>query len=289
MIIDQEQVYQLLIKQQWAELLDFVHKHAKHAANDETLLYALKTFEDQFFNALEQDSINQGNQDHLTLLEKLFLLHKSSIYLLSEDRAQRIIVEIVKTYHQKGALKQAYDYAKFCPEAQICCTIIDQFNSSLNNSALSKTIDHSQSNTIKVTENKHIATNDHTISLFKSQQEIDFFMAVREVFQMYMVYPNVALSCIIDYEKIKEHLTKEEKHFFFRGIIDCIIFDQYNNYKPIQCFELDSIYHDQVEQQIKDGYKDKILALAGKKLYRIRRDKTSQNRTDFIQLIRELI
>ena len=65
-------------------------------------------------------------------------------------------------------------------------------------------------------------------------QEVDFFMGVRDVYQMFVVYPNVALSCVIDFKKIQKSLSEEEKTFFFRGIIDCVVFDQHNNYKPIK-------------------------------------------------------
>jgi hypothetical protein len=64
-------------------------------------------------------------------------------------------------------------------------------------------------------------------------------MAVRENFQMFVVYPNVSLSCLIEFDKIKSNLSQEERNFFFRGIVDCVVFDQHESYKPIKFFELD--------------------------------------------------
>lgn len=134
-----------------------------------------------------------------------------------------------------------------------------------------------------------IAATNYTTSLFKSNQEIEFFMGVREVYPMFTAYQNVALSCVMDFEKIKDSLSPEEKEFFFKGIIDCVVFDQHNSYKPTKFFELDSSYHDSPKQKQKDNYKDNILSLAGQKLCRVRKTSANQGRMEFIKLIRELV
>ena len=125
----------------------------------------------------------------------------------------------------------------------MCAKAINLYQDSLpKEDLLPKVLEHSQDNQIRVTENRNISISNHTISLFKSNQEMQFFMGVRDVFQTFVVYPNVSLSCVIDFEKIKNDLSPEERSFFFRGIIDCVVFDQHNRYKPIKFFELDSIY-----------------------------------------------
>lgn len=281
MSVDQEQIYQLLIKKQWPDLLDIIYKYSKTSASDETILYALKIFENEFFTELDKGLTYENSE---LLLEKLFLLHKGKIYKLSEERAKQLVVEMVTIFRNKGLITKANDYASFYPEHPICAEIKGNIKE-----PLPIVIKHSQIDQIRVTKNRDIAEIDYTISLFKSKQEIDFFMAVRELFQMFIVYPNVALSCIIDFEKIKGELSQEEKAFFFRGIIDCVVVDQHNNYKPIHFFELDSIYHEASEQKIKDEYKDKILALAGKTLFRIKGNSTDQGSVNFLQLIREIV
>ncbi|MEH2145424.1 hypothetical protein [Nostoc sp.] len=84
-------------------------------------------------------------------------------------------------------------------------------------------------------------------------------------------------------------MSQEEISFFFRGIVDCVVFDQHESYKPIKFFELDSSYHDSPEQKLRDSYKDKILALAGQTLYRIRKTSNNQGRAEFMKLIREIV
>jgi hypothetical protein len=195
----------------------------------------------------------------------------------------KIAVELVSIYRKKGLMEDAYDWAKIYPKPGICAEVIRLYEE-----ALPKVLEHSQKEQIKVTENQNIANENHTNSLFKSHQELEFFMAVREIFQMYIVYPNVALSCLINFDKIKDNLLQEERNFFFRGIVDCVVFDQHDNYKPIKFFELDSHYHDLQDQRLKDDYKNKILSLAGQKLYRIRKISNNQGKSEFMKLIREI-
>ncbi|MEW6495739.1 MAG: hypothetical protein AB1589_24950 [Cyanobacteriota bacterium] len=278
--IDYEQIYQLTFRKQWAELLELVYQYSKVASSNELVMSAVKTFENEFFGELDKGVTNANIE---VLLEKLFVLDKGRIYKLSEERSIRVVVELANIYRKKGLLKKAYDYAKFYPEDERCAEIIK-----LHQESLPKVIEHSQSTQIKVTENRNISNINHTTSLFKSHQELEFFMAVREIFQMFVVYPNVALTCLINFNKIENRLSPEERSFFFRGIVDCVVFDQHNRYKPIKFFELDSPYHDLPDQKLRDSYKDNILALAGQRLYRIRKTSDNQGRAEFMKLIREI-
>jgi len=142
---------------------------------------------------------------------------------------------------------------------------------------------------LQVTENRNIAAVNFTKPLFNSRQEDDFFQALRQVFPTYGVYPNVALSCLINFEAIKSSLSSEERSFFFNGIVDCVVFDQHRNYTPVYFFELDSVFHDTPEQKGKDQYKDNILSLAGQKLYRIRKVLDQVGINGFIVMIREVL
>ena len=194
----------------------------------------------------------------------------------------RVVVELMGIYSEKGQ-NLAYEYVKFCPENEACANFIELYEESLP-----KIIEHSQSKQIRVTENRKIVNEDYTTSLFKSRQEEEFFMGVREAFPMYTVYPNVALSCVINFDKIKIHLSQEERAFFFKGIIDCVVFDHHKSYKPTRFYELDSSYHDSLEQKQKDSYKDNILSLAGQRLNRIRQTLGNQGRNEFMILVKEM-
>ncbi len=130
---------------------------------------------------------------------------------------------------------------------------------------------------------------DHTTSLFRSRQEEEFFMAVREVFASYFVYPNVALSSVLDFESLRSELSPAERQFFFRGIVDCVVFDQQNAYRPRYFFELDSPYHDTDRQAENDARKDRIFATAGQTLLRVRVKERQAGREAFAPLLREIV
>lgn len=148
---------------------------------------------------------------------------------------------------------------------------------------------HQQEDSIVVTHQNSIQNVDLTINLFKSNQEIEFFAALAGVFSTYQIYPNVALSCLLDFEALKSILNRDERDFFFRGVVDCVVFDQAEGYKPVYFFELDSRFHDNDKQKVNDHYKDEILRKAGVKLYRIRKRNRYVGDREFITMIRDLI
>ena len=150
-------------------------------------------------------------------------------------------------------------------------------------------IPHSQSQNLQVQQNQNVSNVEFTRPLFKSRQESEFFQALRQVYPRYDVYPNVALSCLIDFDAIQLELSSEERRYFFMGIVDCVVFDQFRSYRPLYFFELDSSYHDTPEQRTKDRYKERILALAGQKLYRIRKVDRPVGIDGFVTMIREVL
>jgi hypothetical protein len=278
--IDHEHIYILIQRKKWLEALNNVSKYFQGRSLDELTMRAVETFEDMFFAELEKDILIDDIQ---FILERLDMFHKGNYNKLSEDRYYKISIELVKIYSKQGLCEEAYSYARNYPEDEICFEAINVYQNSSP-----KIIEHSQSQKITVTENRNIADVNYTTSLFKSNQEIEFFMGIRQVYPLFTAYPNVSISCVIDYEKIRDGLLPEEKEFFFKGIIDCVIFDHHDSYKPIKFFELDSSSHDSPKQQQKDKYKDNILSLAGQKLCRIRKTSANQGRVEFVKLIREL-
>jgi hypothetical protein len=277
-----KQIDRLIQTKKWFDLINVIHKYSSYQffLKNQSIVNSLEIFEVQFCEDLESNLECANNQ---SVLEIIFQLHKGRIYQLSDHTFTQTVAKLAKIYEKKGSTQEAYNFAQLCPKNSICAEIIKSYKESIP-----RVIEHSQSRKIQLTENQNISNVDYTISLFRSPQEFDFFMAVRYLYQHYTIYPNVALSCVIDSKKIRSQISKEEYDFFFKGIIDCVVFDQHNNYKPLWFFELDSSYHDAPEQKQKDEYKDNILSKAGHKLYRIRKIDNSQSKEEFIQLIREL-
>jgi len=278
--LNYEQVYQLINQKKWSDLIRLAHDYHKVISSDDMLENAFKTFENELFRNLDEIS---KDKDFSVNLSHLYLMHTCKIYQLPSEYFKKVCIELTKLHFANGEIETAYNYAKQFSQEKISLDVINEYEKSLP-----KIVEHSQSKNIKVIENKEIAQFNHAISLFKSKQEYDFFMAVREVFPMYTVYPNVAVSCIIDFEKIKLSLPQNEKDYFFTSIVDCVVFDHHKNYFPIYFFELDSSLHDSEIQKKKDIFKDKTLAYAGLKLYRIRKMSQLQGKNEFMQLIREV-
>ena len=279
--LNSEQVYQFLAQKKWSELVDLLHAYYKVIPSDDALETAFKVFESELirnFGEFQQDNKFEKN------LSNLHLLHSAKMYSFSETTVNILIIELAKLHNGKGDIEQSYYYAAKLPQDSFCASIIEKYSQSLP-----KFVAHSQSQKIRVTENKNVSTADHTISLFKSQQEHDFFMAVRDVFPMYMVYPNVALSTLINFAEIESLLSSDEKKYFFTAVVDCVVFDQHKDYIPIYFFELDSSTHDNELQRKRDKMKDNILANAGKRLYRIRKLSHSQGQKEFMKLVSEVV
>jgi hypothetical protein len=279
---DRERILQLVNKQEWQHIIEeFKDDNNYNAINADTIL---KPLIDQYFihELLTKSSLN-ADPAYKYYLEQFHGLHESRNFKfkLSDEDYKKLIVRIVEV---ENDLAYAYKYATKFPEEEICKQVIKQYQDELP-----KVVRHSQESEIYVTENKNIQDFDASTGLFKSQQEYQFYKAVREVFQMFLVIPNVALNAVLSFDIIKNKLSVEERKYFFGALIDCVVIDTENNYKPIKFVELDSPYHDTEKQIQKDKLKDNILATAGQKLVRIRRTTYKEDEKDFIKLIRETI
>lgn len=281
-MIDRETIFQLVSKNDWPKLIDTFKLDENYAfISTDTVL---KPLIDQFFiDELLSNSSMNGDPAYKYYLQSFFSMHNSKKYAfkLSEANFQKLIVKIVE---EETELARAYDYALHFPEIEICKRTIEMFKEQQP-----KFVKHSQDSELIVTENKNISKVDSSIGIFKSVQEYHFYKAIRDVFQMFLVFPNVALSAVIDFDKIKNELTSQEKSYFFKALIDCVVIDTEDNYKPKKFIELDSPYHDTGVQKEKDSMKDKIMAIAGQKLIRVRRVTYKEDEKDFVRLIRETL
>lgn len=279
-IHNQEDIYRLLAEENWPALLSFVWENPRVIASDAIIKHAIDTCEMVFFSKLKTET---DKEKLLSTLESFHILHTQNKYRLSDERFKIVTVELARLWRDKS-LEQAYAHAKLFPEDELCKSVIKQYEDSLP-----KRVAHSQPSSINVTENKNIAGIDGRCTLFKSKQEKEFFEAVRDAFPMYIVYPNVALSSIVNFGLVKDRLSPAERAYFFQATVDCVVFDYHRElYQPKYFYELDSIYHDNPDRKLKDTYKDNILAAAGQKLYRIRRVDSNQGRGDFTKLIRDI-
>lgn len=283
-----EKIYNFLVSKNWDMLLNYEKTQRKVILEDEQIK---KIYEDYFLSEYIKyiESLN-NKLDSLVELRKLYgqfiQLHKQKIYSFKEKDFEKFIEIYLKILNEASDSKVALTIAKQWNHLEISKIIISKYNEEL-----SLIVNHNNEEQISVKINIEKSVNNYSINLFKSNQEVEFFKAFIDVFPHYFTYPNVALSCLIDFDKIKDTLSKDEKIFFFAAIVDCVVFEQVNNnYLPKYFFELDSFYHDNKQQHVKDKMKDNIFSVAGLKLLRIRaKNNNILTRNDFTELIKNII
>jgi len=278
-MINQEEIFQSIQKENWSFLISVLKQNKNDIATDPLLKQAASTFVSEFFKKVSFYPDN--NNEVLEILDDLWKIHLANYFNLSDNELKILIPQFI---NRKKNKEEVYNFAKVFPNDPNCKTVIENYEKHIP-----KKLEHSQSHRISFTETKEVANVDFTINLFKSNQEKEFFYALKRTFETYQIYPNVAISCLLDWELINADLTFEERNYFFTGIVDVVVFDQAKGFKPIHFFELDSKYHDNPESLKKDQKKDSIFAKAGIKIKRVRKKDEYVGEEEFIMAIRELL
>lgn len=262
---DREKTLSLLQQRSWKALID-LFKDNKINEEIQKDVIAKAILDSAFINELIGGNSFDKDPDHLYYLEQFEILHSHSgfNFKLAQNDVDIIAGKII-SFYKDIKFDSALSYAKRYPHLGISIEVLQEFDRQQPIE-----VQHTQSTTIQVTQNSEIEPIDGTTSLFKSAQEYHFYKAVRDVYHSYLVFPNVAISAIVNYDMIKNQLSQEERSYFFKALIDCVVVDSENDFKPFKMLEIDSIYHDSAEQKSKDLMKDKIMSKAGRKLIRIR-------------------
>lgn len=92
---DPEIIFQLLTREEWKELLSFVWQNPELVASDPRIKHAVNTCETVFFSKLSEEQ-DQGNL--LSNLETFYALHKGKKHILSEDRFNVLVREMVSIW-----------------------------------------------------------------------------------------------------------------------------------------------------------------------------------------------
>jgi hypothetical protein len=157
----------------------------------------------------------------------------------------------------------------------------------LQDSVASESIDHPLGDAVDVRATQPQTEADRSISLFRSPLEQAFHRAVREVFPTHTPIPNVALKAIVDAQALKPYLSGAERSFLHTALVDCVLVDPHDDHRPVAFFELDSTHHDAPDRRTNDAHKDRILACAGHRLYRLR-PRALVESIDFVRVLRAL-
>lgn len=279
-MIDTEKLFQMLVEKDWNSIAKIMYRNAKLIDSDPIFTQAIRLFESEFFIVTDLLSATEKKQ----VYEFPSLIIESNKHTFSKLFVDQFIdrkLTFLKQLNSDHLLSYANQHQDRPLAVQILKEVGEKTPEVLANACR-------QNVSIKTTS----TTNEpkKTTSLFKSQQEQLFFEAVRSAFPTFYPYPNVAVSCVIDYAAIKEALTAAEREYFFKAIIDSVVFDNNNGYEPKYFVELDSHYHDNQHAEKNDRMKDAIFKAANVKLIRIRlHDQREASVERFKQLVQEIM
>jgi hypothetical protein len=230
--LNPEEMYNKISSRQWMDFLDLLYQHKNEIPHNPVIQQAINVFIGEFLKQINSDTI----EVHLRPLEKIFLLHSGKLYKFNEKEINNVVTYLLEHYSQNN-LKKAYNLSLDWTQLSISKSIIEEYEKTRPIKVV-----HNQINSVQVTHNPNISIVDYSIPLFKSNLEYEFFMALVETYPNYSTYPNVAVSCLLDFDQIKKSLTSSQKEYFLKSILDCVIFDPRNKYTPKFFFEIDSHY-----------------------------------------------
>ena len=120
-MLDQENLYQLIIKEQWTDILNLLYAHKTDITTDSMLRQAATIFEHEFFKKVKNYATSR--KDIEDNLDTFYILNYGRFYNLSADNYKTLILELVK----RKSLKEAVNYARQLPDEEICKDVITKF------------------------------------------------------------------------------------------------------------------------------------------------------------------
>ncbi|WP_431023695.1 DUF2726 domain-containing protein [Halomonas sp. H5] len=259
-MFDRESLFHMLANKEWDSIAKTMYQNSKLIGSDPVLAQAIRLFESEFF--AETDSLPPREKKKVYEYPGLVIELKQHAF--SKSFVEKFIdrkLALLKETKSDSLLSYAAQHQDRPLAVQILKEIQTKTPEVLADA-------HRQNVSIKATTTT--SESQKTTRLFKSRQEQLFFEAVRETFPTYHPYPNVAVSCVIDYSSIRDILSAEAREYFFKAIIDSVVFDSGKGYEPRFFIELDSHYHDNERAAKNDRMKDEIFKAANVKLIRIR-------------------
>jgi len=265
------------------------------AANDWSFVYNFMKLNKSFFktNTLEFERVSGLIASEfikyiptekavliLDLSQKLFTLNRSGSVKFSIEQ----LIDIEKLTLSALDETEAYSFAKgFCLHSLEAKEILK-----------AKDIkEHSKEQKLEISASSKVNVFprlDWLAPLFKSSQELEFYQALKDLYPNYFIYPNVALSNIFIFDDISETINSKQQSYFFKAVIDFVVYDPSDFHVPKYFFEVDSHYHDNPKAKIKDKMKDDIFLAANIPLHRIRLDEfTNTPRHEFAKKIQKII
>jgi hypothetical protein len=269
-----EVFYNLMMNQRWGDIL------AK-AKSDQTNLRKNAVEWANICLILQSEFIKYAKNEKSVLVSTLcfeYIKLKMAGYITLTDESTLAIENLGIEAFEAQESSQLNSFIKICQFSPLAKETIqvDPTTEKSNNSKNKKRTLHPRT--------------DWLNPLFKSSLETHFYQALKDVFPSFFIYPNVALSNIFAEDQLFPHLNSEQRNFYFKGVVDFVVYDPTDGHVPKYFFEVDSFYHDRQEVIIRDEKKNAIFNAANIPLYRIRSVSDSlTTKYDFFSEINKLI
>jgi len=282
--VSAESVYELILDGTWPTVLDFIHSDWKDRASDAQFRHLVDTFVDAFTTTLPDRSsgghaFEDKNQSEMA--ERILLFQLSGQFQIRAAQFRDLVLRLVDHFSETPS--KALSLAQFLPVEPECAAIIEMYGR-----PKIRRVQGTETSNVSVVGDKQNGEAPPAPALFRSDQEIRFFEAMVKVFSHHLVYPNVAVQSVVAFESVERDLSTKEREYYFRSLIDCVLFDPAADYRAVAAFELDSPLHDDARQEEKDKMKDRIMARAGVPLVRVRPHNAQMTQDDFMKLLHKM-
>lgn len=257
---ERESMYQMLAARDWTALAAVLVKHVKELQGDPVAAQAVCIFEAEYFNDMQ----GYKGKVRYRKFEDISVMIELGKHGFSKAFIDRFIDEKLALM-QELEMPSALSYALNNQHRPLAQQMIKD-----RQARLPEQVADARRGDVRVKATPVQNSAPKLLNLFKSKQEENFFEAVRRVFPTYNPYPNVALSSVLDIDAFKGALSPQELSYFYRAVVDSVVFDARDSYRPRYFFELDSIHHDTARAVENDRMKDAIFKAANVKLIRIR-------------------
>ena len=279
-MIDTEKLFQQLAAKDWDNLSETLLEHRGSIHKDPYLGRVAQLFEAEFFDHIA----SLPASEKLTKLRHISLIIESNRNSFAKAFVDRAIDEKLQALKEAGH-KGLASYASTYFDRPLAKQLLQK----LRQESPEQIAEARQSATRIEAATAHKASAK-TVGLCKLPQEETLFHALREAFPNYLPYPNVAMSCVVDLSAIRDALSASEREYFFKAVIDFVLYDPTSGHEPLHFFELDSKFHDSEKAIQNDAFKNAILDAAGIKLIRIRALQASETTVaNFKRMVLDLI
>jgi hypothetical protein len=269
-------IFEDALAKNWPPILDTIQTYGDARKSDPVFAGAVITFVSAFVKSLSGPSFPARRDAEVA--ERILLFHSANRLRLDTSDLQILVHRSLRYWVDDS--NRMIGLARLLPDDALCQAILREEESAVKEES-GVGISERRPRTIRNRQ-----TQNALLPIFRSKQEEEFYHAAHSFYPQHLIGVNVSIQTIVNLDAIRDQLNSRERAFFFRGILDTVIYDTEPGFMPIIVFEIDSPLHDDQNQIERDGLKDRILLYAGLRLVRIRPESSQTNRRQFLALLR---